>query len=66
MLRFPGTRLVSVPWSGFINRKLSLFLSFSFVFRVSVPWSGFINRKFLVLDFQFPVVLCFSPVVGIY
>ncbi len=37
--------LVSVPWSGFINRKDFTSMSLIAIIYVSVPWSGFINRK---------------------
>ncbi len=36
---------VSVPWSGFINRKGVAPGSSRRRLFVSVPWSGFINRK---------------------
>ncbi len=58
---------VSVPWSGFINRKVSnVNLPETYLINVSVPWSGFINRKAGDPRSVAGSAHCFSPVVGIY
>ncbi len=46
---------VSVPWSGFINRKASAAVIAERQNQVSVPWSGFINRKVKVMRFKFNI-----------
>ncbi len=56
---------VSVPWSGFINRKPAPEVVVAHLTPVSVPWSGFINRKKETLK-QSIENKGFSPVVGIY